>query len=133
MEALERRLARFRSDESGSQTIESVIWLPVFSMFLVLIIDVSMVFNKQSELLRIVQDANRAYSTGRLASAAEAESFVQAAVANYTSNPSVTTTLVNGVITTRLVVPATDLMPINSFPVFKDKDVVIATQHLAEF
>ena len=33
----------------------------------------------------------------------------------------------------RLTVPVTDLMPINSFPIFRDRDVVVANQQLAEF
>ncbi|MFZ5962147.1 TadE/TadG family type IV pilus assembly protein [Thalassococcus sp. BH17M4-6] len=128
-----KRTRCFCRDEDGAQTIEAVIWLPVFVMFIVLIIDVSSVFNRQSEMLRIVQDANRSFATGRLSSSDAAEAFVQTALGSLAASTTVTTTLIDGIISTRLTIPATALMPINSIPIFRDKDVVVANQQLAEF
>ena len=58
-------LKRFRRDERGSATIEAVPWLPLFVIFFVMIADVSLVFFRQTEVLRVVQDGNRALSVGR--------------------------------------------------------------------
>ena len=127
MKSLSRFIRRITRDEEGSQTVEAVLWLPVFVMFLSLVIDVSMVFN------RIVQDANRSYATGRLGSEDAAEAFIKTALGNFGASATVTTSLIDGIIFTRLTVPVTDLMPINSFPIFRDRDVVVANQQLAEF
>lgn len=133
MKALIEKTRRLWRDEDGGQTIEAVIWLPVFVSMLVLTIDVSTIYNRQSEMLRIVQDANRAYSTGRLPDAAATETYIKEAIGSFATNSTVQTSYANGVISTRLTVPATDLMPIDSFVAFRDKNVVIATQQLAEF
>ncbi|MGR3271041.1 pilus assembly protein [Thalassococcus profundi] len=133
MKSLSRFIRRITRDEEGSQTVEAVLWLPVFVMFLSLVIDVSMVFNRQSEFNRIVQDANRSYATGRLGSEDAAEAFIKTALGNFGASATVTTSLIDGIIFTRLTVPVTDLMPINSFPIFRDRDVVVANQQLAEF
>lgn len=133
MKVLAQKAARFWRKEDGATTIEAVIWLPVFVMFLVLIIDVSSVFNRQSEMLRIVQDANRGYATGRLSTPAAAEDFIASALGTLAASSTITTTLVNGIISTRLTIPAEQLMPINSFPIFHEKTVVVSNQQLAEF
>ncbi len=106
-----RRITR---DEEGSQTVEAVLWLPVFVMFLSLVIDVSMVFNRQSEFNRIVQDANRSYATGRLGSEDAAEAFIKTALGNFGASATVTTSLIDGIIFTRLTVPVTDVSSISS-------------------
>ena len=130
---LARIVRRTWKDEDGAQTVEAVIWLPVFIMFLVLVIDVSTVFNRQSEILRIVQDANRSYATGRIQTTAETESFIAQAIGTLAENSTITTTLIDGIISTRLSIPADKLMPINSFPIFREKNVVVSNQQLAEF
>lgn len=62
---LKALLKRFRRDERGSATIEAVLWLPMFVIFFVMIADVSLVFFRQTEVMRVVQDGNRALSVGR--------------------------------------------------------------------
>ncbi|MFD1343199.1 TadE/TadG family type IV pilus assembly protein [Litorisediminicola beolgyonensis] len=126
-------LQRFRRDERGSQTVEAVIWVPFFTMFLLFVVDVSMVFNRQSEMHRIVQDANRALSTGRIETTAEAESFVRTRLAYLEVTPDIRTTVDKGVINTRISVPASALMPLDGFAFFRDKTVVVSNQHLSEF
>ena len=121
------------SREDGSQTVEAVLWMPAFAMFLVFTVDVSLLFNSQSTLVRVVQDANRAYSVGRFDTASETEAYVRSAVEAYSTNSVIDTVLKNGVITTRVEIPAADLMPIGNFSAFADKKVVISAQQLAEY
>lgn len=59
-------LVRFFRSESGSYTIESVIWLPIYVFILALMMNVSMVFFNESQLLRVVQDGNRSFAVGRI-------------------------------------------------------------------
>ena len=46
----------FRRETDGNATIEAVLWLPLFVVFLVMIADVSFVFHRQSQIMNIVQD-----------------------------------------------------------------------------
>ena len=63
---MNRLLKRFAPDTSGNATVEFVIWLPMVLLAFGLTVDVSMIFHSQSQVLRIVQDANRNASIGRL-------------------------------------------------------------------
>ncbi|GGG81002.1 hypothetical protein GCM10011415_33110 [Salipiger pallidus] len=127
------RMAGFLRAETGSITVETVIWLPLFLALMSAIVDISMVFHRESTMLRVIQDANRAYSVGRIASSDAVERSVLAAVTSYAENASVSTTMVDGVISTRLQVPTSDLMPIYALPAFSNRWVVVETQQFAEF
>ena len=63
---LRKGSSNFFTNEEGSATIETVIWLPIFTILLTMIINLSMVFFSESQILRVVQDGNRAFSLGRL-------------------------------------------------------------------
>lgn len=58
-------LRRFQRSEDGSFTLEAVIWMPIFAILLAIIMNLSMVFYYESQILRITQDATRAFSLGR--------------------------------------------------------------------
>ena len=59
-------LRRLLRAEEGSATVEVVLWIPFFLFLIALIADASLLFNRQAQMLRDVQNANRAYSVGRL-------------------------------------------------------------------
>lgn len=131
-----RALSRkFLNREDGSVTIEAVLWLPMFMLFFVMIADVSLIFNGQSRLQRLVQDANRYYSVGRLTSDAETEAFLQAATANMSSDVEVETTYDNdlNLIVTVLSVPAKDLEAVGLISAFFDMRVTVWSTHMKEF
>lgn len=127
------KLRDFVRRDDGSQTIEAVIWLPIFVAFLALVIDVSTIYNRQAEMMRVVHDATRSYSTGKIASAELTEKYIENAVKGYAASADAVTTIDNGIIHTTLKVIATDLMPIDIFEPFREKYVVVSIQQLAEF
>ena len=59
-----KRLDTFRRDESGGATIEACLWLPFFAIFMIFVIDVTMVFMNESKVHHVVQDGNRQYVVG---------------------------------------------------------------------
>jgi Flp pilus assembly protein TadG len=124
---------RFRRDERGSATIEAVLWLPLFVIFFVMIADVSLVFFRQTEVLRVVQDGNRALSVGRLAGAAEVEQFVKDRIAPMTTRAQVTTTVDSGVIDTRALVPVEDLVAVGMFNFLNGYDIAVQSSHYVEW
>lgn len=66
---------RFTRDEDGAVTVEFVLWLPVFFLILMLIVDATMVFSAEARLWTVARDAARQISIHRL-SAEDAEEFV---------------------------------------------------------
>lgn len=128
------RVPRFFSSEDGSATIESVIWFPIFAMLLAVMMNVSMVFFTESQILRVVQDGNRAFSLGRLDDAAAVEAYIGTRLAYLNASLTISTTISGGQIYTMLSTPATDLMPFNFMTsAFNGVDIGVHAQHLIEF
>jgi hypothetical protein len=125
---------RFFSDEEGSFTIESVIWMPIFAILIAVIMNVSMVFFGESQMLRVVQDANRAISLGRIETELETETYILSKLNYMDAEFTVNTTLNSGIISTILRAPATDLMPLNLMTsAFKSVDIAVSAQQIVEY
>ena len=134
MQVLQSAVKRFYRDESGSFSIEAVIWTPIFVVILALMINVSTVFFHESQVLRIVQDANRAFSLGRLETEAETEEYILAELAYIGSSFTVETTQSSSVVSTTVSVPATDLMPMNLVSsAFSSLTINVSGQQLIEY
>jgi len=126
-------MKRWHRDERGSATIEAVLWLPMFVIFFVMIADVSLVFFRQTEVLRVVQDANRALSVGRFSGAAETEEYVKTAIAPLTTRAQVTTTVNSGVIDTVALVPVEDLVAVGMFNFLNGYNIAVQSNHYVEW
>lgn len=125
---------KFCRDESGSFTIEAVIWMPIFVIILALMINVSTVFFNESQMLRVVQDANRAFSLGRLETVEDTEEYILAQLAYLSTSFTVDTTMTSSVVSTTVSVPATELMPMNiSSSAFSSLIIDVSGQQLIEY
>ncbi|WP_137703096.1 TadE/TadG family type IV pilus assembly protein [Marimonas lutisalis] len=125
---------RFWQSESGSQTIEFVIWMPIFVFIIIITMNVSMVFYKESQMLRIVQDANRSFSMGRIRTEAGVIEYVAEKIAYMNVNPTISTDLSSGIITTQLSVPATELMPFTLLDdYFSETKIGVSSSHFVEY
>lgn len=122
----------FRRDEDGSATIEAVLWLPVFFILFCAVVDVSFVFHKQAEAYRVVQDANRAFSVGRIASTADTEDFIETMVQHLSPGAAATTSVSNGIILSQLSLPVEDLDATGFFSWLTGYNVVVASEHFLE-
>lgn len=135
---LHRSIAHGLSDESGAATVEFVLWLPVMAAIFGLVVDTSIIFGDQSQILRVVQDVNRAVSIGHVPIPNDstriiaAEAMILADIDNIAPNASVETTLSNGIITSTVTIPVSDLSVTNLIDVFHDFDVTVSAQHLSE-
>lgn len=127
------RLARFGRDDRGNATIESLMWMPIFLAAFVLVVDVSMIFNGQTMVLRTVQDANRNMSIGRLQSTDEVTAFIEREVAGLAPNARASSAIVSGAVISRVSVPASDLVATNWFNAFSGLDVTVQSKHLIEY
>lgn len=125
---------RFCKDEVGSATIETVIWLPIFAIVLAIIMNVSMVFFAESQLTRIVQDGNRAFSLGRLADNVAVQDYILAQLTHFDADFSVSTKIADGFVRTDLEAPAGHLMPLNlARRAFDSVKIRVSAQHIVEF
>ncbi len=126
-------LSKFRKREDGSATIESVLWLPVFISFLVLAADASFVFFGQNQAYRIIQDANRSLSVGRLQTEQEVVDRIKAQLASLAPNASVSAVIDSGTITSVATIPASDLTATRFFTAFVDLDLTVGARHYVEY
>src|SRR6056297_730816 len=128
----------FVRNEEGSTTVEAVLWMPFFVALLALIVDASMLFNSQAQMLRFVQDANRAFSTGQLETTDQVGEILQARLAPLSERVTVdslvdTTTVPSGIIRTTTSIPAADLNSIGLITALMTFDLSVTAQHYVEF
>jgi len=127
-----RQLSDRLKDESGSSTVEFVIWLPVLIGLFALMVDVTLMFHGKTQVTRVVQDGTRAYAVGRLTNTDDVETFIEAAIAPLAPNASATTQSSGGIVTTTVRMPARDLLMFGSFTAFTDLTMAVSSQHLLE-
>lgn len=125
-------MRKFRADEAGTATIESLFWVPIFVFFLVLVLDASFIFFGKAEALRVVQDGNRALSIRVLADESETEQFITDSLADFAPGTTVTTSIVNGIIITTALIPARELLVVGSIPIFQDTTISVTAKHFLE-
>ena len=126
-------LRRFSRSEDGSFTLEAVIWMPIFAVLLAIIMNLSMVFFYESQMLRISQDATRAFSLGRFTEA-EAEQYVIDRLDFIEANITVDVRQVGLVAQTVVSTTAAELMPFSLMSgAFNGVPIGVSTQYMIEF
>lgn len=133
-----RSLRGFRRDEAGTATIEALLWLPVFFFLLVMIVNGSFIFYGKSQALRIIQDTNRAFSTGRLGNEAAAETYLRSQLGVFapsvlTDLSLVDTSVSGGIITSSARIPLGELAALQTFSLFTTGSLFVQSQHYREF
>ena len=127
-----RFMRNFLRRESGTATVEFVLWLPVVMLIFGLIVDVSLVFGGEAQALRVVQDANRGLSVGHFQTIDAAKAYILDQVKPLSSRATINMTVVNGVIISRLTIPASDLMATGMYSNLLNLNVVVVAQFLSE-
>jgi Flp pilus assembly protein TadG len=135
--ALGRLTTRFRAfckDQEGSSSLETIIWMPVFALVLAVVTNISLVFFQESQMLRVAHDANRAFSLGRMSGPGDAETYVKAKLAYLGTELQVASNYNNGYITTRIQVPAVELMPLAFMrSSFSNMTITVSSSQIVEF
>lgn len=72
-----KQLIRNFSDDSGATTVEFVLWVPVFMFILMITVDVSLLFLRQSNLWYVARDAARQASIRQIQSDVELIEFAE--------------------------------------------------------
>ena len=106
--------------------------MPFFVALFTLIVDGTIIFNNHSNVLRIVHDANRAFSVGHNKSGAETENMIMANAAYISGNMKVSTSVTNGIISTVVKIPARDMDMTGLFSGIAGATITINAQHYLE-
>ena len=145
MSNLLRHVTAFLGDEDGgSSTIEALLWIPFLFSIMLLTLDVSLVSTKQSMVMRIVQDGNRAFALRRedtahgvtnVSLAAQTQAAVLASVRRISPRALVTSAWNDGANTifTNVEMPAADLSPFGILPGWGRRKIYVQAQHIKEF
>lgn len=134
---IRKRLRRFAA-EDGSLTVEAVIWIPFFLLFIVLIVDTVSVLNYKSKALRLIHDANRARSIEYYETATRVETELGTRLAAIGPTPFVETndaaTAPGGgtAVRTLVRVPGKDVMYFGLLSWFSDFDLTFTHIHMVE-
>ena len=125
--------ARFKQDQNGSATVEAVLWIPIFALVLGLLVDTSMIFHGQSKVIRVVQDANRNISIGRLTTETEVETYITDQLATFGVTPSdVTATSDGNVVLTNVTVPVSQFQILQYFTSLMNLEVDVRGAHVLD-
>ena len=125
-------LRRFLQCEDGSVTIEFVLWLPILVLLISLTADAALIFGNKANVLRVVQDANRAASIGRLLTVQETQDYVRTRMGVLATNATITSVINAGVISTTVVIPTNDLIATGFLGKLAGINVTINAQHMLE-
>lgn len=125
-------LRRFRR-EDGAVTVEAVLWVPFFVICMTMIADAALIFFGQARALQVAQDANRALSVGTLASPDEAQTYIQDTLAKMSPNASAQTVSTDGILTTVVSLPASDLAAVGFFTSLTSFQMQVVAQMVQEF
>lgn len=114
-------------------SIEAVLWIPIFVTLLCLVADASLIFGRKAEVLRVVQDANRAMSVGRFRTELETEAFIKDQITGLAPSATIDTTYdsSSGVIRTVVSIPSSDLTG-TSMGFLGSLTIEVSAEHLAE-
>ena len=122
----------FARKERGSATIEAVLWTPIFLLLFGLLTDTSLIFGRQAEILRVVQDANRSLAVGHFLTVAEAKAYISTKVATFSRHSTVLVAINQGIISSSVSMPATDLTVTGLFQAFSNLTISVAASQMLE-
>ena len=103
-------MKRFRKDSEGSVTVEFVMWVPVFALILLLVVDASVVFMTQSNYWSVSRDTARLVARHAMtADAAETYAVNNALWRNV--SPTVAVNIDNATVTVTVGAPSSRIAP----------------------
>lgn len=129
---LARHLRRFARDEGGAVTVEAVLWLPFFLGLLLLITNVSFSFYAKAQAYRIIESANRAYALDRFTTTRQTRDWIRLRLADISPRATVTTTTANGLVSSTVVMPSSDLFLLDFGDYFDPFNVTVRAQQYVE-
>ena len=125
-------IRRFAQGDSGVATIEAILWFPLFFFMLFLVVEGSIVFNKQTMAMRVVQDVNRSAAVGVFPTDQSAEQALLARIHPISPNAQVNTRFENGLTISSVQMPVRNLSGLGFFGKNTNFNVSVSSQQLLE-
>lgn len=95
--------------------------------------DASFIFFGQNQAYRIVQDANRSLSTGRLHSAQEVEDYIKSNLSSLAPNAVVQSTISQGMVSSKVEIPSSDLVVTGLIDTLLNTTITVGSRHFVEY
>lgn len=127
-----KSVTRFLMRRDGAATVETVIWFPFFIFIFGLMVDVAMIYNGQARLTRLVQEANREFSVGRLTTTDETETFIEGELAAVDLVGTARTVIIAGVAVTNVELAANQLQLLGFFSSLNPLVLNVSAEHMIE-
>lgn len=127
-----RPIKHFARSKDGSITVEAVVWIPIYILFIAIIVDTSLLFHGKAKAMRMAHDGNRQASVGLLETEKQVEDAVFARVKRFSPSAKVDTVFGANTVQTTLTIPANELTAIGSFSSLLKFDLTVSSVHLME-
>ena len=119
-----RRISAFLRDQRGSQTIQFVLFVPLFMLLLVIVTDASILYLTSSEMENVARDTARRMAAKQLTSETEAEAYAASQLTMYPNTYALSASYdPNGQMVMVISVPVANAMVFGMFlaPLFDEK------------
>ena len=121
----------FRRDETGSSTIEFVLWIPFIFVFVLIAADASLTFMRQSQMWQVSRETARIVSRhGMDKAAAEAFAAEQATIG--TTAPQVDVSFNDGDVIVSMAIPMDTVAPFGVLSLVASEAMTTRVTHTVE-
>lgn len=125
------RFQRFRSDQSGSLSIEFVLWLPLFAFLLVLAGDSTMAFMNQSKMWQVSRETARIVSRYGM-DELTAEAYAAKLGTLGETVPTVDVSFAMAEVTVEMTMPLNAMAPFGLLEFAMSDDITVSVTHAME-
>ena len=129
---LMKNISNAARDENGSLSIEALFWFVTLCLIGTLMLDGSAIFYQQTQIMRVMQDADRAYSMNSLKTTDEHKAYIIGRIKPVSSNVKVDNAVINNILVTQVSVPAGDLAITGMFGPLNRISLGFTAKHVVE-
>jgi Flp pilus assembly protein TadG len=126
-----RRLRKFRRNEDGAVTVEFVLWLPVFLVILVLIVDTTMIYSAEARLWDAARDAARQMSLYQITED-EVEDYIAANAIGLNGDLTITADDTGPDVWVQISMPMSDVTVFNFYRLMENPIIAARVTQRAE-
>lgn len=121
----------FRKDETGSTTVEFVLWIPFIFAFVLIAADATLAFMRQSQMWQVSRETARIVSRhGMNETTAEAFASLQATIG--TTAPDVDVSFASGDVTVSIAMPMEAMAPFGILAFVTSDTMITRVTHTME-
>ena len=124
-------MKRFGRDESGTVTVEFVLWVPFIFAFVLIAADATLAFMRQSQMWQVSRETARIVSRYGM-DEVTAETFAATEARIGDVSPTVDVSFANGDVIVSMVMPAQALAPFGMLDFFVNDVVATQVTHAME-